>query len=294
MLIKSLPPRFHAMLLAFIGFSSFAVGDAAYKYLAGFYPVAVSAFYGAFLAFIILLIFQKPLGGVKNLFKSPDIKWHVLRGFCLSLQFLFLVLAMKALSMTDVYTIIFTAPFFVLILSGIIFRDAIPLYCIILTLCGFAGVLIALQPQQTNLETAHLFALASAFLQAVANVVARKITAADNTPLSFMIYAPPCVMIIAFVLNGGSMTTMIDISHSVFFIIAAATSCVGMYAVGRAFAIGPSHVAAPMVYIQLLWGIVLSFVIFADAIHLHAILGAACVIAAGCALLWYEQRSSKI
>jgi S-adenosylmethionine uptake transporter len=293
MLLKTLSSRSRSMILAFCGFSSFSIGDAAYKWLAQYHSVPVNAFYGSLMAFILLMLFQKQLGGVTNLFKSPNIKWQIIRGGLFVGQFFFLVLAMKSMSMAGVYTIIFLSPLIACLLASLVFKDSFRPIHIGIILLGLVGVVIALQPQELGLGIVEVYAFLSACFLAAANLTARKIKTDQDIPLSFMIYGVVGTIILSLALNNFSMT-LPPPSHLPVFAIAAAGGSFGMYCLGHAFATGSTSTIAPFNYVQLLWGILFGAIIFGDSLHLHTITGAGCVIIAGCLLIWHEQRSSKI
>lgn len=290
---KDTPKSFTAMLYAAFGFSSFAIGDAAYKWLAQFHSVAISAFYGALVAFVILMIFQKPLGGVQNLAKSPFLKWQLLRGSLIIGQFFFLILAMKTMSMASIYTIVFCAPLIATLLARLLFKDAFDLTHLGIILLGFVGVVIALNPQDIELGLGQIYAFLSACFLALANITSRKINADEDIPLSFTIYGVVGTLILSPFLAGFSLPFP-PLSHVPIFMIAALGGSIGMYCLGLAFSKGSTSVVAPFNYIQLVWGILFGALIFGDPPHLHTLIGAAFVIAAGFILIAVESRSRKI
>ncbi len=114
-----------AVLLVIGGYSLFSLGDMLSKLLTGmqYSPFQISFAYGL-IGMIFLLIFAGRLGGVKASLASPNKKLHLARLVLSAPTQTLNFYAFAHLPMTNVYTVIFMAPFLTAILASLFMADA--------------------------------------------------------------------------------------------------------------------------------------------------------------------------
>lgn len=275
-------------LFAALGFSLFACGDAVFKYLTPHYSAYIIAFYASFFALLTLLAVATFNGGIRAAAKTNRLKFHLLRGVIISAQVVLVIIAFNNLSLAKTYAIVFIAPFLATILSIPLLKESVRPQQWLSVALGFSGVLIVLRPGMIPLEPAVLAALGSAVLFALGNLMVRIIGMKGESRLSFAIYVEAVIFIVTglFVMMDFVWPTM---PHMAFMIIAGVLGAGGMYFLSRGFAEAPAAVAAPFHYIQMLWGVVLGYLIFGDTIDIWVAMGGGIIILSGLWLIWQEK-----
>ena len=83
----------------------------------------------------------------------------------------------------------------------------------------------------------------------------------------------------------------IDWHHIPIFIATAACSVTGVIAVSRAFQLGDSAAVTPMMYIEMLWGLLIGYFIFSDVPDLNMITGSIVIVLSGLYLIVKERHA---
>ncbi|HEY8191419.1 MAG TPA: DMT family transporter, partial [Alphaproteobacteria bacterium] len=141
-----LSPNMKGILFSALGFSSWATGDAAIKYLTAYYSNAAIIFWNALFLTIMYFIAAPWLGGLQRTFGSKKMKFHLLRGVLLTAQIYLIVYGFSQMTLAKTYAIVFSAPFMAILLSIPLLREKISLRQWVATGIGFAGVLVVLRP----------------------------------------------------------------------------------------------------------------------------------------------------
>ena len=104
-------------LYTFLGFSSFAFGDVAFKYLSDDFSVWAIAFYASLISSICYLLAAQFTIGIRSAFAVKNRKLHLLWGTFLSVQFLLIIYAYTQMPLAKAYALFFASPFLASLLS---------------------------------------------------------------------------------------------------------------------------------------------------------------------------------
>lgn len=280
-----------AMLLAFAGFSSWAISDALVRLLKE-YPIKDIAFITSFTVVVLLLILSPWLGGLKTTLTQPKLKLRLFRGLLLSISNFLSFTAFTHLPLATVYAIIFIIPLAAKILSVILTGEKINPRAWAISALGFAGVLIVMRPGIMPLDIGVLAALGLVVFFATGHVLARFIGRENQTLLSMTLFqyifvsifmAPLAIPEIATLPPEAILTAM---SIAVFAIG-------GSICVSNAFASAPTAYVSPVHYTQMLWGIGLGAVLFGEYPDFWTLAGAVVIIGSGLMLLKYGRQSAS-
>jgi drug/metabolite transporter (DMT)-like permease len=154
---------------------------------------------------------------------------------------------------------------------------------------GFIGVLIIVRPGTQGFHPALLLAIANAVLYALFNLVTRQIAAHDS-PETTQFYSSigATLAITPFALAS------LDASPSAFqWMVLASIGLaggLGHYLLVVAHRYAPASVLAPFLYQQIIWMVLLGYLVFGDLPDLPVIIGCGIVIASGAYLLYRERR----
>lgn len=283
------------MALAGTGFSLYAVGDIFIKMAAGHYSPEQVAFYINMFFLPLILVMSNRIGGLIPTLKTKHLKLHLLRSLFGMCVFFAMTTGFRELGMATSYTLIFSGPFILSIMSIFFLGEKIRVYRWGAIIAGFIGVLVVLRPGVIPLEPAALGILAAAFCYAGSQIIVRKI--GEGEPLlafSFFSCITSTVLFGSLMIYKGEMHPP-QVEHIWFF---AATACFHVFAnfsVSSAFRSVDTSIAAPFQYTQLLWGLAAGYLLFDGGIDLWTGVGAAIIVGSGIFMIYREHvRHSHI
>ena len=102
-----------------------------------------------------------------------NIKWHFVRSHVWLLGVIFMILSLQVLPLATANAIFYAAPLFVLPLGFLFYKDRLTFPIIEVSMLGFAGILVIVQPKQIN--SGAVFALIVAVTMAINNLLVRKL-----------------------------------------------------------------------------------------------------------------------
>jgi drug/metabolite transporter (DMT)-like permease len=164
----------------YFGVAIFTLQDVIIKFISADYPVAEALTIRSVVAYGPLLLFLLFDGGLAAL-NCAHKGWVMLRAACLFTAYTAYYLALAALPMSTMAAPFFSAPLFIVALSGPLLGERAGLGRWLAVLVGFAGALIVTRPDAADFEPAALLALASALAYGTAQRLARRYAAAVTT-----------------------------------------------------------------------------------------------------------------
>ena len=200
------------------------------------------------------------------------------------------VSALTKIELTTFYTVIFTTPLWVALMSSYILKDKIGHKRMIVILTGFAAIVFAMNPFGGNMINIWTFVLlSSAFLSAIDLVILRRIGSSESkwflvisyTVVGLFLYSP------SFVANYVSLpfTTWVvlmllgALQISAFFIL--------LYGYQNATS---ASVVAPLHYTQMVWAVLIGYFVFAEVPSSNVLIGAFIIVMSGIYLIFCEKN----
>jgi len=161
--------------LALLGYSAFAIADACVKWLSHSYSIYQILALENGGAAVFFVAFAPFLGGSRDVFERRNLKINVLRILLNFTVTLSLTYCYKIFPLANVYTMIFTKPFFAAMLAMWIYKEQGRKNRWIAIGTGFIGVVIAMRPWSADFQPMLLLPLAVASLIAVLFLSARSL-----------------------------------------------------------------------------------------------------------------------
>ena len=171
------------MLLAVL---SFTVLDSTAKYLSASLPVA-QLVWGRFFFTLLLTLAFLPWLGLRGLCRTQRPLQQFLRGATLLGATGSLFLAVKYLPLAETYAITFVSPFMVALAAGLLLGERVDWRLWLVTIGGFAGVLVVIRPGSGAFTWHVVFPLAMATFWAANQVITRVLGASDR-PIVTLFY----------------------------------------------------------------------------------------------------------
>lgn len=282
-------PRIKAVLLCTLAYVLFTINDSLRKYLVGEgYDIFSILLWSEFSGLVVACTLAKYLGGFKRTLQTQKRIIHLFRALSVIITISLAIYAFGNLPMVDTYTIIFTSPLIIAIVSKAVFKEALPLNSILVILTGFVGVIVAFNPAFEAITLAHFAALGVAVFHS-ANLLFSKALGNTETKLSFILFQSSMAVIASLILLKLS-PTIPQMAHLHFFILGGISQVIGTISVSLAFANAPGAILAPIHYSQLVWGALIGFTVFGDIPNSNIILGAAIIVLAGLYLIRHTKN----
>jgi drug/metabolite transporter (DMT)-like permease len=271
---------------AALGFALFSVMDGLVKWLSADYPVPQLIFFNAVFSLVPVAIVTAAGGGGLRRLRTRRLHWHLLRGGFALLGTGGCFYAFSRMPLADAYAIIFAAPLLVTALSVPILGEPVGWRRWTAVAVGFAGVLVMLRPGAGVVGLGALGALVGS-LSFSSGVLLVRWAGRRESALAFVFYTN---LVIA--LGGASLLptgfvapTLPDLGLMT---VAGLLNGTAMLLVVSAFRWAPAAVVAPFQYTQMLWGVLLGYLVWGDVPDRALLLGGGIVIASGLYILHRE------
>lgn len=206
-----------------------------------------------------------------------------------------MVLAFAALTflpLAEAATIGFVAPLFSVILSAAILREPVGRHRWSAVAIGLVGVLIVMQPSGSNLPPVGLgLALAAAFGVAGVTITIRQIGRTESTPTTVLWFT-------AFSMIGTGIlmpffAQVHDLRTWAILIALGLFGGIGQLFLTSALRFAPVSVVVPFDYTQLLWAVLLGWLIWNTHPPSTTWIGAAVIVASGLYTIYREHKLGR-
>jgi len=279
---------FRGIGLSLAAFGIFSLHDALIKSITGV-PVFQIVFFVVLFSFVPF-VFMLTLSG-KPISLRPNLPGLVGLRCLFGLGSLLCVFyAFNNLPMTQVYSLLFSAPVLITLLSIPILGERVKLIRWIAILLGLAGILVVLQPGVVELSFGHLAAVVAAVCVASASVVTRKIGAREHT-VTLLLYPMLTNVVVSGVLVCFVYLPMPGIVLLKMCAIGL-LSVVAQMLMIHAFRSCEAQYIAPMQYSQMLWAVLYGVLVFNESIDRNVVLGSLVIVISGLLFIWRELVAS--
>lgn len=200
--------------------------------------------------------------------------------------------ALAFLPLAEATTIGFVAPLFSVMLSALILGEPVGRYRWSAVAVGFAGVLIVMQPSGSNLPAVGLgLALASALGVAAVTITLREVGRTESTPTIVLWFS-----LFSLLVTGALLPFFAESHDGREWLILAAiglTGGVGQLFLTASLRFAPVPVVVPFDYAQLLWAVLLGWLLWQVQPAASTWTGATVIVASGLYTVWREHRLGR-
>lgn len=280
---------FLGVSLMIIGLALYPLSDAFIKHLMGTYAVPQASFLRAITRLVPLSIAMFFQGGPSVVLKTDRVSNHLVRlavNLAYTLAFMY---AFSLGSLTVIYTLSYTSPLFMIILSALMLKESVSRDRWFAVAIGMVGVVIAMRPGSNVIEIVSILVLVGTFLGALNKILMRRLAATEHS-LAIAIY-PNVMMILAtlpFLLTAWKPMPW---SHWGVFAFVGVITAAGQYAIAQALRFAQGSVLAPIDYSSFFWVVALDFFWWEKTPDACTLIGAAVIVGSNLYIL-YRARSS--
>lgn len=283
------PHRLQGIVLLLVGIFLFAVFDATSKYLAQSFPVQLLVWARYSVNLVIMLIVVVPSAGRDVVItRSPWLM--ILRGVLLVTCTLFLVLALRTLPLAETSALAFLSPLLVVLLAGPLLGEEMKLRNWIAAIGGFVGMLLIARPGGAVSGIGVVYALSAALCNAFYQILTRRLSATESPMRQLFYTALVGTVIMTFLIPPYWTGTTPTLAQG---LLIASLGCSGggaHFLLIRAFRDTPASTLAPLLYIQLIWAMLLGWLVFGQFPDGLATCGMLIIGASGLSLALYRPR----
>ena len=259
----------------------FSLGDAIVKFLSTQLPIVEIAWirYVIFVCFAASLAWRASSRDKTRILAVKSPMMQIARGLFLVVCGLLFVLGVRQLPMAEATAISFVSPLMITMLSIPLLGEVVGIRRWAAVVVGLIGVLVVVRPGTGGFQPAALFGVASAFFWSMALVITRKMSTTER-PATTLLWSS----VIGLIVLSGLLPFNYAWPTPTQFGLALVLGCLasaGQWMVVLAHRQAPASVLAPFSYVQLLWAVVLGYLVFAAVPDRWTLLGAGIIIASG-------------
>lgn len=278
--------------LAVLAVVLFTVMDTIGKSLTASYPVEQVVWARYFFSLLVLLLLIPPVG-VRELVGTRRLGLQVGRGLLLALATLCMMTAISLIPLADAYTIMFTAPLLVTVFSVPLLGERVGWRRWSAVLVGFAGVLIVIRPGIGAVHWAMLLPLITAVCFALYQILTRKVSETDGESPFAMLFYLGLVGTIVFTALAPFVWRPVAAVDWAWMVTMGTIGAVSHLMLIRALTIIPASLVSPFTYTQIVWALILGYLVFGDLPDRWMLIGAAVIIASGLFVFYREAVLGK-
>lgn len=242
-------------------------------------------------AFVLTLIVSNPLTHPR-LLRTRSPKLQITRSLLLVGSTALNFLGLRWLQLDEALSIIFTFPLLVAIISGPMLGEWIGWRRWTAIGFGFVGVLLITRPGLGGMHPAALFTLGATICYGFYAVITRIVSRVDSNQTS-LFYANFIGALVMLPVIPVVWQPPVDWVAALLMVMIGVLGSTGHYFLIAGHKLAPASVLSPFVYTQLIWVIILGYLVFGQVPNSWTIAGAAIVIASGLYLLYRERKLGK-
>ncbi len=267
----------------------FAASDATAKYMTAFFaiPLLLWARYATNLLFMLAVTAP----GMRREIVCTTRPWLMTgRALTQVASTLFMFLALHVLPLAESTALVFISPVLVALFAGPLLGERLRLANWLATVAGFAGVLLIVRPGSGIAGIGAIYPLCSALCFALYQILTRKL-AASEPPLRQLFYLALVGTLTTSCLLPAFWPAIMPTPLQILLLLSLGFyGGAGHFLLIRAFHVSPASTLAPIFYVQLIWAMLLGWIVFGQFPDFVAIVGMLVIGASGLSLIMHRPR----
>ncbi|MSP10693.1 MAG: DMT family transporter [Pelagibacteraceae bacterium] len=251
--------------------------------------VFTSAFFRFF--FGILVLFPFFIKNKLNVFKTPNLKVHIIRVIINYPSMLLFFYAINFVSIEKANSLTFAVPFIATILAVIFLKEKIYIYRTIALVLGFIGMLIIIRPGMIEVSLGVYMILISSFLWALVIIITKKLSK-DDSALTILSYQYIFMFLISFVFaifnwQSPSLETLI------YLFLAGLSGTIFHLTSYQAYKLVDVSLVQPYFFLVLVFASILGYFVFDEIPDIYTWIGTGVIFAGVLIISIKEMQISK-
>lgn len=269
------------------GGAIFMLNNAIMKWATGVYPIGQILFLRSGCALIVLLVVAVWMRSLL-LFRIKNLKGQILRAVILIVSTLFSFAGLKELPLATAVVISFSGPLVITALAPTLLQEQVGWRRWAAVSVGFMGVVVIIRPGTDAFQSASLLILAATLGSAMRDIVTRRLCATE-TSLSILWFT-----MVAATLTGFATLPLgwqpIRPDDMILFAAAGVLLTGSHYLLIEAFRLAEAALVAPFNYANIIWALIIGYLIWGDLPDRWTYVGTAVIVVSGLYILDRESR----
>lgn len=305
-IFANLRPSQVGAISALIAVFFFSVNDAAIKFLSGGYALHEVVLIRSVIGLIIILAIIAPLTDGRTIFRTRQLRLHLLRGLCVVIANMTFFLGLAAMPLADAVAIFFVSPLVITIFSVVFLGEHVGPRRWAAVIVGLIGVIIMMRPGTQAFQYASLLPAAAAVAYGGLHMLTRKIGRSDSAAtMAFyiqIVFIVVCLIIglavgdgrfgaqddpsLRFLLRAWEWPVAADLP---IMLLVGFGVGVGGYFISQAYRVAEAAMVAPFEYLALPLSVVWGIIVFDEWPDTVSYIGMALIFGAGLFIIWRES-----
>lgn len=254
-------------------------------------------FFGLF-PVLVMVALRRELGLA---FQTQNPAGHLLRAVIGLSAMISMLVALHLLPLPDATAINFAAPLIVVVLAHFLLGETVRIYRWSAVIVGFVGILVVLSPHLGAADEGSFSAVGAvaaflgAALAALAMITVRKLCETERTSTIVIWFSAAATLLSLCSLPLGwiwpdQAWVMPDFETGLLMISVGLFGGLGQILLTQSYRFADASTIAPFDYVNMLWAILVGWIVFAEVPVLEVIAGSVIVIAAGVFVIYREHR----
>jgi drug/metabolite transporter (DMT)-like permease len=238
------------------------------------------AIQGAFIRYAIgtLMIVPLLLRNWTGIPERKTLQLYAVRGLIHGVAVILWFFAMARVPMAEVTALGYVAPIFVTIGAALFLGERLHLRRLFGVGAGFVGAMVIVRPGFEEINLGQLAQLSAAPLFAASFIIAKKLTAQENSSMIVGLLSVGCTLTL---LPGAILQWRSPTVEEIGWLsLSALLATTGHFTLTKAFAAAPITVTQPLSFLQLVWATAIGVMLFGEPIDPYVLLGSLIVVSA--------------
>jgi len=206
---------------------------------------------------------------------------------------LFFVSALRSLPLAEATALNYSTPIIVVLLGRLVLGERMTQARIAFVIAGVAGMLLIVQPGSDVFHGAALFGLGAAIFYACYQIMTRMLAGEDPRVLLFY----PALMgtlIMSALAPGFDWPQSMPWTHVLLIVCGGLLGTLGHFLFILAFRLAPASALTPFTYTQLVWAMLLGWLLYGDFPNGYRVVGMAVIAGSGLLMTLRERRRARL
>lgn len=287
------PLQTRAILYACLAYLTFSLGDAGIKFLGSYVsPFELVGVMSTWSVLLTLLYSAIVMGSIKKL-ATANPKIHLLRGVLMLLSSILIATSLPNLPFPLFYALAFTLPFWAALWGRFLFMEKLNSINVASLCTGFVGVLIATQPDFTQVNPYCLAVLGAMCSFSLAAVLSKSLPLAEHA-LCLIFYPRMLNVLLLLPFTVSYFNAQHPWHFHVITLSASAAGSLGGILVSRAFQHAPASIVAPCQYSQIIWSTPIAFFLWGELPGRWTLIGGSIIVLSGWILIKAKNTTRAV
>jgi drug/metabolite transporter (DMT)-like permease len=266
------------------------VNDGILKWLTGGYPIGQLMFLRGLFVFLPISFFIWWAGGIHHM-RIVNLKGQFYRAVLVVIGTFCFVTGLAYLPLADAIAITFAGPLFVTAMASLFLKEIVGWRRWAAVFVGFMGVMIIIRPTGDAIQWAALLPFATSLTGALRDIITRHIAGGEQSVTILTVTtAFVCLAGLATSPFGWQSVSLGDLS---LFLISGLLMGGGHFLAIDAFRYAEAALVTPFKYTNIIWGIIVGFLVWDDLPDLWTITGSIIVVSSGFYILSRETKKKR-